>query len=88
MLIASSIVKVQAAKAEETAALLERVPGVTSFGVHRDVNIILVTEAHDLEQLEGLHKHILEEFPDVLGIFPSFVADEEALGEVEPTVDA
>ena len=87
MLIASSIVKVPAAKAEETAELLGRVPGVTSFGVHRETNVIIVTEAHDQEQLEGLHEHILEEFPDVLGLFPSFVADEEALGDFEPTIE-
>jgi len=77
MLISSSIVKVQPDKAGEVLELLGQIPKVTTFGIHQDTNIIVVTEAHDVKQLEKLNAYILEQIPDALGIFPTYLADEE-----------
>ena len=38
-----------------------------------------IAEAHDEKQLEKLHEHLLDEFPDVLALLPSFIAAEDAL---------
>lgn len=80
MLISSMIVKVEPAKAEKVAHQLGRVPNVTTYGVHRENNVIIVAEMHDAEQLENLSKYILNEFDGVSGIFPTYVAvDEEGV---------
>lgn len=85
MLIASMIVKVIPEHAEEVAQQLERTPNITSYGVHKENNIIIVTEAHDVEQLENIARYILETYPDVLGVFPTFVGSEEE--DVEQPVE-
>ncbi|MDZ7291555.1 MAG: chaperone NapD [candidate division KSB1 bacterium] len=78
MLIASMIVKVVPEKAEEVMQQLRRVPNVTTYGVHKENNLIIVAEAHDAEQLENLSKYLTTEFEGVLGVFPTYVtADEE-----------
>lgn len=77
MLIASMIVKVAPEKANEISQLLGRIPNVASYGVHKENNIIVVAEAHDEEQLEKLSKYILEEYDEVLGVFPTFVGSDE-----------
>ncbi len=78
MLIASMIVKVVPEKAEEVTQQLERIPNVTTYGVHKEKNLIIVAEAHDAEQLENLSKYIMNTFDGVLGVFPTYVtADEE-----------
>lgn len=74
MLVASMIVKITPEKAEEVAQQLERIPNVTTYGVHKQNNIIVVVEAHDEAQLENFSKYITEEFDGVLGVFPTFVA--------------
>jgi len=79
MLIASMIVKSVPEKAEETAQLLGRIPNVTTYGVHKDNNIIVVAEAHDVKQLENLSKYLLNEYDDVIGVFPTYLRwDDEA----------
>jgi nitrate reductase NapAB chaperone NapD len=77
MLIASSIVKVVPEKAEEVRELLNQIPKVTTYGIHKESNIIIVAEAHDVEQLESLNNYILEQFPDVLAVFPTYLTSDE-----------
>ena len=74
MLVASMIVKVDPARAEELARQLGRIPGVTTYGVHKEENVILVAEAHDEPQLENLARYIAESFEGVAGVFPTFLA--------------
>ncbi len=83
MLVASMIVKSDSAKAEDVALQLSRIPGVTTYGVHKENNIIVVAEAHDEAQLENLSRYVLESFDDVWGVFPVFVASDEAVASEE-----
>jgi nitrate reductase NapAB chaperone NapD len=85
MLVASMIVKVEPAQAEEVARQLGRMPGVTTYGVHKEENVVVVAEAHDEAQLENLGKYILAEFEGVWGVYPTFVAsDDEADQPADP----
>ncbi len=77
MLIASAIVKVIPEKAEETARLIERLPYVTTYGVHKENNIIMVVEANTTEELENLSKRIMNEYEAVLGVFPTYLSSDE-----------
>jgi len=79
MLIASMIVKVVPEKAEEVVQSLGRIPNVTTYGVHKENNLILVAEAHDVEQLENLSKYIMNTFDEVLGVFPTYVTADEGV---------
>jgi nitrate reductase NapAB chaperone NapD len=84
MLIASMIVKAEPELAEEVARQLGRVPGVTTYGVHKEENIVVVAEAQDEAQLENLAEYILESFEGAWGVFPTFVgsdADPAVAGE-------
>lgn len=81
MLIASSIVKVDPRKAQDALELLEQIPKVTTFGIHKENNIIVVLEAHDVKQLESLHGYILEQVPAALAVFPTYLTSDE--GEPE-----
>lgn len=77
MLVASMIVKTDPERAAEVARQLGRMPNVTSYGVHKEENIVLVAEAHDEAQLENLARYILDTFDDVWGVFPTFVGSDE-----------
>lgn len=77
MLIASMIVKVVAAEAEAVQAQLRRLPHVTTYGIHKEDNIILVAEARSVEELEKLSLHLTHEITGVLGVFPTYVTEEE-----------
>lgn len=77
MLVASMIVKAEPEKAEEVARLLGRVPGVTTYGVHKDVNIVAVAEAHDVEQLDNLAKYIVDNLEGAWGVYPTFVGSDD-----------
>lgn len=82
MLVASMIVKTDPLRAAEVARQLGRMPNVTSYGVHKEENIVLVAEAHDEAQLENLARYIVDTFEDVWGVFPTFIgSDEEPVAE-------
>jgi nitrate reductase NapAB chaperone NapD len=83
MLVASMIVKTDPGRAEEVSRQLGRIPNVTTYGVHREENIVLVAEAHDEAQLENLARYIMDTFEEAWGVFPTFVGtDEEPAAEV------
>lgn len=86
MLISSMIAKVDPAHAGEVARRLERIPGVTSYGVHRENNVILVAETRDEEQMEQLARHILEGYDEVWAVFPTFVASDGAEAAPPPAL--
>lgn len=76
MLIASMIVKAPSEKAPEIAAALEKIPGLTLYGVHKENNIIVVAEAETAGELEKLSESIMMEFPEVLGVFPTYLTSD------------
>ncbi len=77
MIIASMIVRTQADKAEEIALQLKRLPNVTTHGVYKDDNIIVLVEAEREEELERLSRYIMNEFEGVLGTYPTFISTDD-----------
>ncbi len=81
MLIASMIVKVDPRVANAVAEKLAGMADVTSYGVHKKEHIILVAEKKSAKELEQLSQYILMEFPDVIGVFPTYLTSMEAATE-------
>ena len=59
------------------AARLARVPGLTLAGGDGDARLAAVWEGEDGGALEGLAERLLAEDPDLLGVYPTFVGDDE-----------
>ncbi len=81
MLISSMIVKTRPGKAETVLTQLQKIPRVTTYGVHRGNNIIVVAEIHDIKQLENLTAFIMESIDDVLSVSPTYINFEDELQE-------
>jgi nitrate reductase NapAB chaperone NapD len=77
------IVRVKAEKAEEIAQQLKKIPNVETHGVHKEENIILVAEGRDVRQIENLVAYINQEFPDVAGVYPTYLNWDEDIQESE-----
>lgn len=78
MLIVSMIVKVKSEAAQVTLEAIEKIENLTTYGVHKDDNIIVVGEVETVDEIEALSKKLLNEFDAILGVFPTYLADEDA----------
>lgn len=76
MLISSMIVKVVPEMAEEVVLKLNKIPNVTTYGVHKENNIIIVAEMETEEQLEDLSNHITNEYDGVLNVYFTYVSSD------------
>jgi len=83
MIIASMIVKTEKEKAEDIALQLKRIPNLSTHGVYKEDNIIVVMEAEKEEELVNMSRYIMNEFDWILGIYPTFVASENELDEIK-----
>lgn len=83
MIIASMIVTTQTGMAEEVALQLKRIPNLTTHGVYKGDNIIVVMEAEKEEELVNMSRYIMNEFEGILGTYPTFIANEDDLEETE-----
>ncbi|MFO0581698.1 MAG: hypothetical protein U0229_05465 [Anaeromyxobacter sp.] len=63
--------------APRVAARLAAAPGMTLAGGDGDSRVAAVWEAEDGEGLEALAARLLAEDPEVLGVFPTFVGDDQ-----------
>ena len=81
MIIASLIVKTIPEYAEDTALKLSKLPNVSTHGIYKGDNIIVLIEAEKEEQLEDFSKYIINEFDGILGTYPTFVSSEDNLPE-------
>lgn len=72
MLITSMIVRALPEKVHSLSRLLDKIPNVTTHGVHKKEYIIVVAETHDVPQLENLISYISNEFDDVLEVFTTY----------------
>ena len=81
MIIASMIVRTLPDKVDETILELQKLPYVTTHGVHKDDNIIVLVEAESEEKLKDLGRYINSEFEHVLGTYPTFISADEDLTE-------
>lgn len=85
-LISSMIVRVVPDKAEEVLQQLDKIPNVETHGLHKEENIIVVAEGRDVRQIENLISYINREFPDVTGVYPTYLNWDENMEN--PSVDA
>lgn len=83
MIIASMIVTTKTGMAEEVTLQLKRVPNLTTHGVYKGDNIIVVMEAEKEEELVNISHYIMNEFDGILGTYPTFMASEDDLDEIE-----
>lgn len=81
MIIASMIVTTQTGMADEVALQLKRIPNLTTHGVYKGDNIIVVMEAEKEEELVNMSRYIMNEFEGILGTYPTFIANEDDLEE-------
>lgn len=77
------IVTTQKGMAEEVALQLKRVPNLTTHGVYKGDNIIVVMEAEKEEELVNMSRYLMNEFEDILGTYPTFMASEDEVDEIE-----
>ncbi|MCZ7602833.1 MAG: hypothetical protein C4543_05850 [Ignavibacteriales bacterium] len=78
MIIASMIVKVDEEKINDVVLELQKIPNVTTHGIYKKENIIVLVEAESNDQLRDLGRFINSTFDGVIGTYPTFVsADEE-----------
>lgn len=83
MIIASMIITTQTGMAEEVALQLKRIPNLTTHGVYKGDNIIVVMEAEKEEELVNMSRYIMNEFEGILGTYPTFIANENDFEETE-----
>lgn len=83
MIIASLVVTTKTGMAEEVALQLKSIPNLTTHGIYKGDNIIVVIEAENEEDLVNMSRYILNEFEGILGTYPTFVASEDEIKELE-----
>jgi nitrate reductase NapAB chaperone NapD len=73
MRVAGMIVTTAPGQADEVARHLGRVQGIRVYGIHRDVDVVLVAEAYDEEQIENLSGYIRWSFDGVRSVCTTLV---------------
>lgn len=68
MRVAGMIVTTAPGQADEVARSLGRVRGISVYGVHRGIDVVLVAEAYDEEQIENLSGYIRWSFDGVRSV--------------------
>lgn len=87
MIIASMIVKALPENIDEVVLKLNNIPNVTTYGVHKEENIILLIEADSEDQIKDLARYINSEFDGILGTYPTFIGSDEDVEEVLTSVN-
>ena len=81
MIVASLIIKCDKEYVNETVIKLNKIPDVTTYGIHKENNIIALIEAESEVQLKELSRYISSEFEGVMGTYPTFIGNDD---ESEP----
>lgn len=87
MIIASMIIKALPEHTDELVLKLNNIPNVTTYGVHKEENIIVLIEADSEDQLKDLSRYITSEFDGILGTYPTFISSEDDIEEKINTVN-
>jgi nitrate reductase NapAB chaperone NapD len=87
MIIASMIVKVLPENIDDVVLKLNNIPNVTTYGVHKEENIIILIEADSEDQLKDLARYINSEFDGILGTYPTFIGSDEDVEEALKSVN-
>ena len=77
MPIAGVVIVTTQEKSMQVLDQLKEIHNVTTYGVHKDNNIVAVLEGDSPKDLENLSKKIQNEVSDVMGIYPAYVNYEE-----------
>lgn len=77
MPVAGVLIVTTKEKSTQVLDQLNAIENVTTYGVHKDNNIVAVLEGVAPKDLENLTKKIQEDVPDVIGIYPTYVNYEE-----------
>ncbi len=86
MPIAGVVILTVSEKTEDILLQLKKIEKVTTYGIHKDNNIIAVFEGETIADLEKINDIVLEKTDGVVGIYPAYVNYEEENDEnsVEP----
>ncbi len=79
MPIAGVVIIINPARTEDVLNKLDMIPGITTYGVHKENHIIAVFEGDTSKSLEKLSKRVQEEIPGILGVYPTYVNFEDEL---------
>lgn len=77
MPIAGVVVVTKKTESLKVLDQMEKLDNVTTYGIHKDNNIVAVFEAESPKGLENMSKEIQNTVPGVLGIYPTYVNYEE-----------
>lgn len=81
MIVASIIIKCDPEKVDEVALNVSKIPNVSTHGVHKGDNLIVLIEAESEEEIENFSRYIQSEYDGILGTYPSFISSEDELDE-------
>lgn len=77
MPIAGLIIMTQPDKADQVLDELKQVTEITTYGVHKENYIIAVLDTTTVEDLKVISTSILNDIPNVMGVYPSSVNYED-----------
>jgi len=77
MPIAGVVIVTTQEKSMQVLDDLKGIDNVTTYGVHKDNNIVAVLEGDTPKELEKITKEIQNDVPGVVGIYPAYVNYED-----------
>lgn len=77
MPIAGVVIVTSEKESMQVLEKLSNVENVTTYGIHKDNNIITVFEGDSPKALEEMNKNIVKNIQGVLGIYPAYVNYED-----------
>ncbi len=81
MPIAGVIIITDKSKTANVLNQLNKVENVTTYGVHKDNNIVAVFEGDSPSQLEKMNDEIVKKIDGIFGIYPAYVNFEDEIAE-------
>jgi len=79
MPIAGVVILTQPEKSQSVLNQLKGMPGVTTYGIHKENYIITVLEGDTLEEMKSKSEQIMSNVPGILGVYPSYINVEDEL---------
>ena len=77
MPIAGVIITIVKEEAENVLIKLKEFEKVSTYGIHKENNIVAVFEGDTINELEDINNKITKEIKGVLGVFPAYVNYED-----------
>ena len=87
MPIAGVVILTASEKTEDVLIQLKKIDNVTTYGIHKDNNIIAVFEGDTISDLEKINDNVLEKTNGVVGIYPAYVNYEEDINEESKNIE-